>query len=411
LKVGLFGTFDIGNFGDLMFPIIAERKLSELGAADITRFSYRAKHSDSWCYDVETIQSFPSHVGDTRLVIIGGGHLVHFSRAMAHGYGPSDRRIPHPMGFWWVPAVAARMAGIPAALNAVSVDSSIPKWAEPLMTAFVDSLDYVAVRDSQSQRRLERFAAGAEIKVVPDTVHSVSDLVQRGSQSAAFKDFSARVGLGPDYVIVQPSMILRDHRESVSRLIADAVREGFDVLELPIFREGVDVGGFYGSHRCVKTLDVWPEPLVLAEIIANSRSVIGVSLHLSIVAAAYGIPIHRPRYSAESKFAALDGLPGMIWLESSPGLSWRETRDSDVDLTEVERRKRVINEHWARVYELADSQRYPGRTRGWDQILQTPDAFRRAGGVRHGLPEVRRDISIRMRFLAHAVRTRRWRTG
>lgn len=394
-----------------MFPIIAERKLSELGAADITRFSYRPKNSDSWCYDVEPIQSFPNHIGDTQLVIIGGGHLVHFSRAMAQGYGPSDRRIPHPLGFWWVPAVAARMAGIPAALNAVSVDPSIPRWAEPLMTAFVDSLDYVAVRDLQSQVRLRRFAAsGAEIKVVPDTVHSVSDFVQRGSHSAAFSDFSARVGLGSDYVIVQPSMILRDHRESVGRLIADAVREGFDVLELPIFREGVDVGGFYGSHRCVKTLSEWPDPLLLAEIIANSRSVIGVSLHLSIVAAAYGIPIHRPRYSSESKFAALDGLPGMIWLESSAGLRWRGTPDSDVDLTEVERRKRVINEHWARIYELTESPRCPGRTRGWDQILQTPDAFRRAGGVRHGLPEVRRDTSIRVRFLAHAVRTRRWRT-
>jgi len=336
LKVSLFGTFDIGNFGDLMFPIIAERKLSELGAADLTRFSYRAKRADSWCYDVETIQSFPSHIGDTQLVIVGGGHLVHFSRAMAQGYGPSDRRIPHPMGFWWVPAVAARMAGIPAALNAVSVDTSIPRWAEPLMSAFVDSLDYVAVRDVQSQHRLQRFAAtGAEIKVVPDTVHSVSDVVHRGSHSAAFREFSGRVGLGPDYVIVQPSMILRDHREAVGSLLEDALSEGFDVLELPIFREGVDVGGFYGSHRCVKTLDDWPDPLLLAEIIANSRSVIGVSLHLSIVAAAYGIPVHRPRYSSESKFSALDGLPGITWLESSPRLSWLDTNDADADLSEV----------------------------------------------------------------------------
>ncbi|MFC7673174.1 polysaccharide pyruvyl transferase family protein [Mycolicibacterium sp. GCM10028919] len=401
MNPAIFGTFDIGNFGDLMFPIIAERKLSELGTVELNRFSYRFKRSDSWFYDVETIQDFPKFIESTSVVIIGGGHLVHFSRFVAQGYVPTDDRIPHPFGFWWVPAVAARMAGIPVALNAVSVHPHQPRWAEPLMRCFVDSLDYVAVRDVQSKARLQRYASGdTEVQVVPDTVHSISDLVTRGHHSMEYRKLLAAAGIESDYIIVQPATGLRRYTDSIRRLIADARAQGLDVLEVPIFAETVDVEGIYQTSEDVKHLNEWPDPLLLAEVIANARAVIGISLHLAIVASAYGVPVHFPAYSPESKFVALDGLPNIVPLDSSKRLSLKDPGEADISV--VEQRKVRVNAHWKRIHELSRSAMSP-KCRGWDQILETPAAFKRAAGIRGSLEGVRLDATGSRRLAVHAA--------
>ncbi|MDX1888204.1 polysaccharide pyruvyl transferase family protein [Mycolicibacterium sp. 050158] len=411
MRAAIFGTFDIGNFGDLMFPIIAAHGLSENGVDDVTKYSYQRKTSSSWFYDVEPIQDFPVHLEaeGVDLVLIGGGHLVHFNRAMAHGYGPSDPRIPHPLGFWWVPAIAARFGGIPAALNAVSVDDSIPRWAGPLMEAFLDALGYVAVRDNQSRKRLQQFAnQRVELNVVPDTVHGIPDLVQRGVFSDRFWKLSNEIGLGRDYIIVQPSMGLRRFKDPIGSLVQDAIRQGFDVLELPIFHENVDVAGYLRTSGSIKSIAEWPDPLLLAELIANSQSVIGISLHLSIVASAYGIPVHRPRYSPTSKFVALDGLPNLVWLDDADKLKWIDS--SNVDLSEVNDRRLRITEHWSRIGELARETGSPPCVRGWNQILQTPAAFRGASGTRDKLETIHEEGSRRMHLVAHAVRSRMLRS-
>lgn len=401
-RTAIFGTFDIGNFGDLLFPFVAERKLSEMGAISINRFSYRMKLSQSWYYDVVPIQDFPDHAGATDLAIVGGGHLVHFRRLMGSQYLPTDKRVPHPLGFWWVPALACSMSGIPVALNAVSVDEWHPKWARDLMKSFVDVLDYIAVRDRASQRRLQQYAAaGTEITVVPDSVFSISDLITRGELSDRFVKYAGDIGLTGDYIIVQPSFGLRRFSSQIDNLLCDAVAQGLDVLELPIFAEMVDPVGLYGKTN-IKQVTEWPEPLLLAELIANSRAVVGLSLHLSIVASAYGIPVHRPRYAPESKFSALDGLRNISYLDSSPNLTVLET----ADLSEAILKKDHLNAHWRRIYECAGDGRQSRQLRGWDQILATPEMFRRGSGLRDRLETFRLESIRRRQLLALAVRSR-----
>jgi hypothetical protein len=43
-QIGVCGTFDVANYGDLLFPVIAESELTErLGPLTLHRFSYGAK--------------------------------------------------------------------------------------------------------------------------------------------------------------------------------------------------------------------------------------------------------------------------------------------------------------------------------------------------------------------------------
>jgi len=58
--IGIFGTFDVENYGDLLFPILAEAELSKrLGAVQLHRFSYNAKSPAEWPYAVTSVSDLP----------------------------------------------------------------------------------------------------------------------------------------------------------------------------------------------------------------------------------------------------------------------------------------------------------------------------------------------------------------
>ena len=64
-QVGIFGTFDVANYGDLLFPILAEAELTRrLGAITLHRFSYHGKTPPEWPYEVTSLTRLPDIAGD-----------------------------------------------------------------------------------------------------------------------------------------------------------------------------------------------------------------------------------------------------------------------------------------------------------------------------------------------------------
>ena len=59
-EIGICGTFDVANYGDLLFPLIAESELTErLGAVTLHRFSYNAKTPPEWPCEVTSLTALP----------------------------------------------------------------------------------------------------------------------------------------------------------------------------------------------------------------------------------------------------------------------------------------------------------------------------------------------------------------
>jgi len=405
IRVGMFGTFDIGNFGDLLFPIVAERKLAQLSSVEMVRFSYLKKTAADWCYDVEPVETLPDVIGGLNLAMIGGGHLIHLNRRMAHGYQPENPAIPHPLGFWWLPAVTAAAANVPVAVHGVSSDAVLPHWATPLLETFVGASDYLTVRDEGTAVRLSRYCPdGRTISIVPDSIFSIGDILKRGDPSPQFEEFCRRSELKAPYLIVQPSDALWRRKASISDYLRQARVRGWEVIELPI---GAGIGnytGFYKEHVTVRPTK-WPEPMLLAEIIANSEAVLGVSLHLSVVASCYGIPVYRPRYARSSKFVVLDDLPNIHFLEDEPPLQGRGETVPDLDLIDQYRAK--LDEHWQRLVDLANRSNPPEpiKARGaWNQLCLTPEAFRQLRSRSDRWFEMKQAGMRQRQFLMHSVR-------
>lgn len=412
MKIGLFGTFDIGNFGDVLFPLVAQAMLQRARpGTQLELYSYRPKSSANWYYDVLPIQSLPERLGSLDLVLVGGGHLLHGNRYMAAGYGPTDPSIPHPFGFWWLPVMAAAMARVPSALHGVSIDPGFPGWCEPMLKAFAETVDYPSVRDTASQARLSGWAPSRDVTMIPDSIFSISRLIERGKLSPQCAAYFSEHGLHEKpYLIVQPSAALRAYMPFMDRLIDLALARGWAVLELPIFAEAHNRVGVFASRPGVISATHWPEPMLLAEIIANSAAVAGISLHLSIVASTYGIPVFRPRYARGSKYILLDGLSNISFMDDGSA-DLRDAANAYTPDRRIGQWQASLDQHYDRLIALAmeGSQRIERHVRGWDMLRDIPDSFRQRRAFGERLADVKLHARRSRHFLmAQAMPAMRW---
>jgi Rps23 Pro-64 3,4-dihydroxylase Tpa1-like proline 4-hydroxylase len=320
LRLGIFGTFDVANYGDLLFPLIAEAELSRrLGSLTLCRFSYHEKSPPSWPYAVRSLTRLPEDALDLDGAIIGGGHIIRFDKQIAPGYYPPSPGIHHPTGYWLTPALVARDGGLPVVWNAPGVHGAIPPWAESLVALAIQGSAYVSVRDEPSRRALEPLAGNVKIHVVPDTAFGLARLVDVHHPSAEFLRLHAELGANRPYIIVQATSALSSFARFVRKHAPAFV--GHRLLAVPVCPiHGDDAAVFDYELPDMGRLQSFPTPLVLAELIAHASAVVGVSLHLSISALAFGVPLFRPAGSFSGKYATLSGHEGVHELDPEGGV-------------------------------------------------------------------------------------------
>lgn len=346
MQIGICGTFDVANYGDLLFPLIAEAELSSrLGPIRLHRFSYSARNPPDWPYPVTSLSELPARVEDLDGLIIGGGDVIRFDKSVAPGYEPPTPLIHHPTGYWLSPALLALDRQRPVVWNAPGVHGDVPAWAESLMHVAIRLSRYVAVRDEPSRAALSRFSGETEIAVVPDTGFGIERLIGR-ADSARCERLRASLDLEGKYIVIQASPYLTPACRFLKNH-ATLLRE-YRCLALPI-------GPVLGDESRIVTdvlpqavcLPEWPDPLLLSELIRGAAGVVAMSLHLSIAALAFGVPVFRPRQAPSSKYSTLWSFEGVTPLgddgEIDPhGFTGRSGPARD-DITPVKAR---LQAHW-----------------------------------------------------------------
>ena len=363
IRVGMVGTFDVANFGDLLFPLIARAELRRrLGEVEIHPYSYHARSVASWPFHVAPLQRLPEEVATLDLLLVGGGDIVRFDRLVALGYQPSSSAIHHPTGFWLSPILVARVAGVPVAWNAPGVPAPVPAWARALVRATVMASDYVNVRDTGSRDLLATVAPDADIAVVPDSCFNVDVVTD--------DDAHHRVG-GADRVN-ERYLVVQSCREAFEALayIRKRFHRAFQTFVLtPV---GPATGDRTDAPRHLPADTVFRHsrgPYDLVSLISKSSGVVGTSLHLTIVALALGRPALRPVSARLRKYGLLEGLDGVEQLGPNAEPSTVATLPAP-DPSQISTLATHLSQHWDRIAALAHTARtHRRRPAMWEQQL------------------------------------------
>jgi lipopolysaccharide transport system ATP-binding protein len=351
--IGICGTFDVQNYGDLLFPLIAESELRErLGDVAVRIFSYNTRTPPYWPYAVTSLTELPLFAPYLDGLLIGGGFIIRFDKSVAPEYIPPDPNIHHPTGYWLTPALIALQHNIPVIWNAPGMHcNEIPPWANPLMEVALSLSSYIAVRDEPSRSALQCLTS-TPITVVPDTAFGLSRLLNlEGEPSAEFTRLCGTSGLDRPYVLIQATLGL-DGFVQFLKNNSECLRN-FRFLALPISPTMGERPEFIDCDLPgLVRLDTWPEPLLIAELIGRSEGVVGHSYHLCITALVSGVPVFTRQNLTNGKYCVLQDFENIFLLppDGELNVNWFFARlGRNAPTASVLASRKLLSDHWDRI--------------------------------------------------------------
>jgi BirA family biotin operon repressor/biotin-[acetyl-CoA-carboxylase] ligase len=328
-RIGLWGTFDVDNYGDLLLARIASVELS----ARLPGAAVRSHSPFGWFHPVgfEGVDlSEPLGVwsperaarlaSELDCVVIGGGDLIHTEvDSLAHAYGidPTEMRSRDPSRFFIDGLGPELERKRPVVWSAVGVPADLTGEVRDRVRSAARARPYLAVRDDISRLRLQRAGVEGEIDVVPDPAVLLPrtfppDRLESALEHLVRMDWFPRAGPA---VAVQANGLMVPWVPALTEAIRSAFGpERFSVVTLevgPCHGDGEFAHALHGAMKGSMPVYHVPGTARLEHIAAAIRGAavfIGSSLHGSITAFVYGRPyamLHGVGLSKIEGFAAL----------------------------------------------------------------------------------------------------------
>lgn len=289
-----YGTFDVANYGDLLFPLLLERRIGDLAPLIHVSPVGGAPPIAGGVASIAPEQVPAALVG----VVVGGGHLIHAAPAALPAYRePPDRALRAYPSLWLGAAERALASRAPLVWNAPGVPAAFAPRAAAVVAWATDFVDYLAVRDARSAGLLRLAGCAQDPAVVPDTALELPSLFPPArlarvyAEAFAVRDQPRR---GPTLAIHANARYLHEEVPLVAaRIDRICARAGVQPILLAL-------GACHGDDALARALAAHlatPALLVdrprsleeLAACIACSVAYLGSSLHGFITACAYGV--------------------------------------------------------------------------------------------------------------------------
>ena len=322
LAVGMAGTFDVENYGDLLFPLIAAAELERRNSRiQVVPFSVNGRSLPAWPFHVRPMHEMAALLPALSAMLIGGGQIVRFDR----GYPiPVPADVDLPFAFWLTPAVLAALNGKPVIWNAAGATKNWPHapWHDQLLRQVFAASYFIGVRDAVSRDRLAKVAPGADIQLLPDTAFGLSQLwpfAEGSAESVEYKNWRMSLGLEGKYVVVQANTAVGHYRSRIESLVKSMANVSAVVLPV-CWCHGDRAEEFPEMKSRVFLSRAWLGPRLITEIIGRSEFVFASSLHACIAALSYGVPAARVPVSMDRKYDLLDEFEGIAQIDNQKGL-------------------------------------------------------------------------------------------
>jgi hypothetical protein len=308
------GMFDLDNYGDLLFPLIAARRLAICGyrTVPVAPSATRAALLDAMPpSDIAQLFGDDEPIAG---ILVGGGYIIHASSMeFLENYHADGIDAWCGAGLWLGATLAAALRDVPIAWNAPGVPHPFSARQRELAHAAVRAASYVAVRDRGSARLLAA-PPDASVRVVPDPIVELAQMWPRATLADTYRDLLQRKNIRPDARLLAVHVRNRSRAglsdASLGEMLGNFAKTHDLVPMLIAVAAGHDdpaVARRLAPHigQAAVLLD---DPLSLREItaaLAHSVLYVGASLHGYIAAAAYGIQgvlVARPAYHKFSGF-------------------------------------------------------------------------------------------------------------
>jgi polysaccharide pyruvyl transferase WcaK-like protein len=333
-RVALWGTFDVDNYGDHLFPRVAVHELGRrLPGAVVQVFSpYGWLHPTGlddgraasplgpWSPERARQLAAAHH-----LVVVGGGELIHLHDpllAAVYGTSTDELRRMAPSRFFVEGLGPELEADCPVVWHGVGVPWAPDEEQGERLRGALAARPYVTVRDRHSARRLAEAGVERPIAVVPDSAL----LIDRIMPAASLGDRLDRLradgrypGNGAPALVVQGCELLLPQLDGVVEAMGrwQAARTvPLDVVVIETGRCRGDAVFADALERAVAAHPVWRLPAGaavedLAAAIAGGAVFLGSSLHGAITALAYGRPFVLLNLIDDAKLDGFGDLTGL----------------------------------------------------------------------------------------------------
>lgn len=213
-RIAQFGTFDLKNYGDILFPDVLAHRLGQHLPLELVLFSPIGGTKPFDGQRVYPIQQLAALHEEKPFdaIIIGGGDLLRLDTNLVTNLSKYD--CASSLDLWAYPIVFGAQHNIPVLFNAPGVPFALDADTQKALLPLLAQVDYLSLRDAGSKTRLYGEAA-CEAVVVPDTVFSVLSVYSKEHLAAlrqemdflpdspyfVFQCNSLRAGLSPaDYI-------------------------------------------------------------------------------------------------------------------------------------------------------------------------------------------------------------------
>jgi polysaccharide pyruvyl transferase WcaK-like protein len=375
VRIGLWGTFDVENYGDALFPRIGRAELSRrLPEAEIRAFSPLGPEHPTRFDGGRTPEALGQYAPErlARLaeeldvVVVGGGEIIHdhdWELAPHYGRAPEELVALAPSRFFLEGLGPELEEECPVVWSAVGLPFDVPPDQEDRYREALAHRPYLSVRDETSLSRLEAAGAERSVAVVPDPAMLLPRLFPQDVLDRRLRYLRA-IGSYPvrgAALAVQGSRVLLPSVDDLARAVSVAAEE----RRVPVAL--VETGPSHGDGEFAEALaarldvetfritDVGVEDI--AAVIAGSAGFVGNSLHGNITAFAFGRPHAVVGIKGESK---LRGFASLIeadeCLVEKPEDVGRALGATAADHTRVHGRLAArVDRHFDRLAELAES--------------------------------------------------------
>jgi len=381
VTVALFGTFDVPNYGDCLFPLIVKNEIEkQFGQVNLYPFSPTSA--------VPQISDYPKVYSFNEITevfpqpptgfIIGGGALLNTEYSLS--LWPQIRNILYPNGlkYWLLPIMIGKAWGCPVIFNAVG-GSVFSDAFNDIGARYLNKLDLCLVREEFTAKRLRSLNVNNE--VAPDCGVVLPELLASDRWDLRYRLLSSSLGLPGRFIVAQASFYIQRYFTAFTNAVADiALKAKLPVVLLPICHHISDNASLKIMRRMLDARGVEThlvtgilKTLDTSAILAKSQIYIGTSLHGTLTSLAFRRPAIAFNPSERSKHR---GALRVIDLEIC-----NCSDVSDIPLRAVELMKLPINyfdsriqvaankvhDYFSRMGDIIRVKRAPAIPEGWAQ--------------------------------------------